>query len=127
MDCQKLIDMQNQIVVSSAGAIQDKWDAAVVNMEIDEIEGELKQNCICLFFKNRQDKCVRDSFLLPHECYELFISLREATANPDKWTICNLEIAADGVYEYQYSYDPPKRLNGVYDSEAMLTNYVPHV
>lgn len=125
MDYSKVGDLQDRLVLSVSHAIHGEWDTAVVNMEVGEIQGELRQNCICLAFRRQQGDWVRDSFLLPRNCYALFVSLREQMAGSGVWTVCNLEICSDGRYKFHFSCDLPKRLNGVYDDEAMLSEYKP--
>lgn len=60
MGFKDLMSIQDNIVMMTADAIHGDWAAAVVNMEIDEIDGELQQNCICLWFQQKMaNRCVK--------------------------------------------------------------------
>lgn len=119
---QTLIDLQNAIVLSIANAIKVAWVAAVVNIEIDEMDGEQTENCLALAFTEHEGTWERHSFCLPSECYALFVALQEAS---DQWKSCTLEFDSTGKYKFSYSHQPPKRLNGVLDDESMLKGYLP--
>lgn len=124
MNAQSQIELQNRIVVTTARAISGDWDAAAVNIEIDEIEGEQTENCLALSFARQQDTWKRNSFQLPYECYDLFVKLRDLS-DREKWKTCTLEFDHNGKYKFSFSYDAPRRLNGIHDDEAMLKGYTP--
>lgn len=124
MTTQSLIDLQNRIVVTTANAIKGEWDAAVIDIEIDHVDGEQTENCLALSFRLQQGDWKRSSFQLPFECYDLFVTLRDASSG-QRWTSCTLEFDSNGKYKFRYSYEPPRRLNGIHDDEAMLKNYLP--
>ncbi|QDU81136.1 hypothetical protein Pla110_28730 [Polystyrenella longa] len=79
----EMIDLQNRIVVTTANAIETDWDAAVVNLEVDVQDQDLKKDCLPISFQRVGHKWESQEFAFPDECIELFLSsLREATADP---------------------------------------------
>lgn len=68
MNAQGLIDLQNRIVVTTAKGLNGEWDAAVVNIEIDDIDGEQTENCLAISFVRQQGTLKRSSFQIPFEC-----------------------------------------------------------
>jgi hypothetical protein len=124
VNAQSLIELQNRIIVTTAQAISGDWDAAVVNIEIDEIEGEQTESCLALSFALQQGTWKRNSFELPFDCYDLFVTLRDSS-DGEKWKTCTVEFDYNGKYKLSYTYEAPRRLNGIHDDEAMLKGYIP--
>lgn len=125
MDATGLIDLQNRIVTTIARSIPEAWDTAVISIEIDLVDGEQTENYLGLFYKKSGDSFSQASWPLPSECVDQFVCLRDNSSSPP-WTGCLLEFDSSGGYRFSYSYDPPKRINGIYDDEAMLKDYTPH-
>lgn len=121
-----MIDLQNRIVVTTARAINGNWDAAVVNIEIDDVDGEPMENCLAISFVRQQSTLERSSFLIPFECYDLFVTLRDSSEG-EKWKACTVEFDRTGKYKFHYSHEPPRRLNGIHDDEALLKAYIPSI
>ena len=124
MDIDSLVELQNRLVFSAVNGIDDKWDVAVFNVEVEELEGAVSVNCLALYFVRKDNIWNRYSFRLPAECHELFEILRDS-ATGEKWSICTLEVTTDGRYEFKYSYDTPPRSNGIRNDDSMLRGYVP--
>ena len=122
-----LMELQDRIVLSLVRSLTGIWDAAVVNIEIDFADEEQTENCLALSFARDNGGWTRSSFSLPYDCYDLFAELRELMKQQDAalWTSCTLELKADGKYRYSFSYERPRRLNGIHDDEAMLKHYSP--
>src|SRR5260370_11659309 len=36
-----------------------------------------------------------------------------------RWATCDLEVDPPGKFRFSFSYDPPKRINGVFDDDSM--------
>jgi len=52
---------------------------------------------------------------------ELFGVLREEMRRTEKycWGICDLVVDRPGRFRFNFCYDPPKRINGIFDEESM--------
>ncbi len=122
MDPKALMDLQSKIVVAVADGIKSEWQFAVVNIEIDLVDGEQTENCLCLSLSKAKDEWSRRSFDLPFQCYDMFLMLRDKT---DEWKTCMLEFDLTGKYRFSFSSSSPKRLNGIHNEESLLSNYIP--
>jgi hypothetical protein len=127
------IQLQYAIVVEAANCIAAPWDIAVVNIEIDTIEGERVEDCLALIFRAKaawlpwRRKLARDSFQVSMKCLDHFVELWESSQATKPWKTCTLEFQPSGQYKFSYSYEPPSRLNGDFGSDAMLEGYVPQI
>ncbi len=119
--------LQDAIAASITRGVHVEWNRIVVNIEIDTIDGEQTENCLALSFKSSSNTWTRTSFRLPFECYDQFVGLRnsmDGTSN-SPWKSCTFEVDPGGKYKFAFSYDSPRRLNGLHDDIAMLKNYQP--
>jgi hypothetical protein len=122
-----IIDLQNNIVLTLANGVNFAWDYIVVNFEIGNVDGDRMENALAMAFTRDGKLLKEENFLIPHQCYEPFVKLYEAMENTGKkpWGSCTLEIESSGRYRFFFSYEAPKRLNGIRDDESMLGGYVP--
>ena len=127
MDAKREFDLQAKIVTSIAKSLTKDWTTAVVNIEIDVVDGDQTENCLAISFAEDRGGWSRNSFSLPFECYDYFVELRDSmhNTNADLWKVCTLEMNLGGKYRFSFSYDPPRRLNGIHDDEAMFKSYLP--
>lgn len=86
------------------------WDKLTVNMEIDDIDGEIVSSEESDLWVNGESKELDLTF----EASEYFEKLREIMTQNDRenraWTICDLEIQNNGQFKFTFSYDEPPRL-----------------
>jgi hypothetical protein len=124
---QQLIDLQNRIVHGMAEAVSEPWDFFVVNYEREEIDGERTQDTLAISFANEKGTWKRSSFEPPYDCCCLLSRLSELMSSKggETWGSCTLEVDSSGKYRFSYSYEPPKRLNGILDDESLLKGYTP--
>jgi hypothetical protein len=126
MDASALTHCQDTIVATLARSIAHEWDHALVNIEIDVVDGEQTENCLMVSFQRRGAEWVRSSEQLPFECYDQFVQLRQLLAPEDgPWTICTLEFNSSGKYRFSFSQDSPPRLSGIHDDQSMFRSYLP--
>jgi len=127
VDANKLLEMQNTIVILLAKTITESWDLAVINIEIDVVDGQRNEDCLALLYSLHIDGWKRKGFDFPYDGYDLFVNLRDLMKKPEAedWTISTLEISSSGKYRFSFSYAPPPRLNGIFDDNAMLNTFVP--
>jgi hypothetical protein len=126
-DVNSLVDLQNSAVLCLANAAAGGWDRLVVNFEIAELDEGSTRNAIALRFCKQGPGWRRDSFIVPHECCNLLAQLFETMVGNGgrPWGSCTVEIDPSGQYKYTFSYEPPKRLNDVFDDDATFKKYVP--
>ncbi len=105
------IELQESIVREIVENIKENWDRLTVNIEIDDIDGELVSSDESDTWQGETS----EEFDLTFEASEYFENLRDSMAQFDKesrnWTICDLEILSDGNYKFNFSYDKPPRLS----------------
>jgi hypothetical protein len=127
-DIRQVIELQDNAVQCFANAVMESWDHLVANFEIAEFDGVPTRNTIAIAFSYENGQWRRISFIAPYDCCNYLAQLSKAMAKEGgiTWGSCTLEVDSTDRYRYSFSYEPPKRLNGVFDDEALLTNYVPH-
>lgn len=127
MNATEILNQQHQIVRAVAQAVCEPWLYAVVNIEIDVIEGDQTENLIAISYAKRLWRLIPRSEEIPYQLYDLFVSLRErmAEVNEQTWGSCTMVFDRRGRYQFDFSYDPPPRLNGIYDDTTMLTFFNP--
>src|SRR5947199_9537868 len=105
MDAAAETELHGRIVRSIVGSLTSPWDAAVINIEIDVVDGDQTENCLALSFLKRENAWQRSGFGLPYVCYDLFSELRLTMQQPggQYWKICTLEISRKGKYRFQFS------------------------
>jgi len=118
----RAIELQKQIVIVIAGGIADAWERIVVNYEMADEDGGLTEDRTGFYIAADSSGELRDkdiSFTDPVK--EMFRALREEMrkTSGDAWSTCDLVIDPPGKFHYNFSYDPPKRINGVFDEESM--------
>jgi hypothetical protein len=126
MSIDRLGKLQERLVSAVVNELKGKWDIAVVNIEIEELEGDVARDHISFSLVRQKSSWKRTQFYISIECSRLFGVLRDLDKS-DKWSACTLEVASDGRYEFSYSYDPPPRLNGIFSDESMLKGHVPNL
>jgi hypothetical protein len=109
------IQLQETTVQEVASLAPLGWNKIVVNIEIDEVDGELLVSPEGLYFVGNDVHELR----LGIDATDCFEELRESMADKDClnrfWTICILEILSDGAFDFKFSYDIPPRLSALHD------------
>lgn len=127
MNAIETIQQQDHIVTAIAQAIREPWSYVAVSVEIDVVDGQQTENSIALSYTKRLWRLNSRSEKLPHEHFNWFVALREkmADANGAQWSSCTVVFDRHGHYQFDFSYDSPLRLNGVYNDTTMLKNFDP--
>jgi len=98
------------------------WERIVVNWEILDDGGEQHMGWIAFYISRNPDRGLTETNLknLPAGVRERLLAVRELMTrlHGDRWAGCDLAIDSDGRYEFNFSYDPPKRFNGIIDDES---------
>ena len=118
-----LIDLQEAVVRSVAGDVTElqdgdwedrDWVYLAVNHEVLVEEGR-RSSTQAQVLAHKPGAALEDlGFRLSRTSKQHLLALREAmvAANDRTWTVVDLTVARNGEYDFNFSYDPPPRLNG---------------
>lgn len=108
-------------------ACPHEWDYLAVGFERDRVEGQMVDDSLSAAFKKGGNSWERSWWLMPYPCFLEFDALHDAmwASESQRWRCCLLEIDAAGKYRFNFSDDPPPRLNHVFNDESQLLNYTP--
>jgi hypothetical protein len=121
--------LNSQIVQAVAGLVPGPWLRIVVDFELLWDEDGADYNSIAFAVVDGTDGDVeRRSISLDRESIRLFRELGNAMAQDNGfWGSCRLQLEKNGHYRFWYSYEPPKRINGVFDEDfTYLNDYLTH-
>jgi hypothetical protein len=129
MDKQKIIDVQDKAVHCFANAATEKWDFILVNCETRDFEDYQQYDVLAISFAREKNAWKHTSIQAPYQCCDLLLQLcmLMGTGGKRAWESCTLEIESGGKYRYSFSYERPKRFNGIFDDEALFNNYTPRL
>jgi hypothetical protein len=119
---QTAMDLQKAIVVTLARDIPGNWERFVVNYEVQEEYGGLVENRIGFYiFQDMNQVLATDELAFGPEAKELFRALSEEMRRTGgtRWGTCDLVVDQPGEFRFSFSYDPPKRINGIFDDDSM--------
>ncbi len=127
MDISHLNELQDEIVLMSAHAIDGKWDAAVVNVEAELIEDAITLDAIALYFVKAGDSWAKYNFSLFTGAPGVGDLIRNfwRESPGEKWSSFTLEFLPSGRYRFGYGFGTPSRSNGVFDDASYLNGYQP--
>ncbi|WP_370981216.1 hypothetical protein [Agaribacterium sp. ZY112] len=104
-------DEQIALLQDIVDLVEDDWESIGLNVEIDEVDGDLVISPSCYY--SIGDK--RNRFKLSADVCDSLESLRSTHKSVNKdntaWTICDIKIADDGNYSYEFSYNTPPRIS----------------
>ena len=106
-----IIEKQVEIVKVIASSIRKPWSRIVFNVEVGDVDGsEIVSGLGHFWIEENKEQM----FLSGFAC-QLFRDLRSLMKDNDSrdraWSICDIEISSDGKYNFQFSYDAPKRIS----------------
>jgi hypothetical protein len=115
------MDLQKAIVIALARDISGGWERIVVNYEIQEEDGGLIEDRLGFYISQDASRAPATNTLrFGPEVKELFRELNEEmqrTAGAHWGT--RPVVDKPGKFKFSFSYDPPKRVNGVFDDDSM--------
>ncbi|WP_445363545.1 hypothetical protein ACJJIQ_02040 [Microbulbifer sp. ANSA003] len=104
-------ELQKNTVYEVIDLAPKDWINISVNIEIDEIDGEIVLSPSGSVLVPDGDKEL-DLGIDATDCFE---ELRQSMADVDSgnraWTICDLNISNDGEFEFGFAYSTPPRLS----------------
>ena len=109
----------------------EPWERIVVNLETETTEEGRVLNYLFFYISRSADGDFRETSVrvLPDGVRDDFLALNDALfeSSGDRWGICDLIMdCSTGRYDFQFKYEPPKRLNCVFDESSMgrFDNYL---
>jgi len=115
-------EAQDATVLTIAKLIPEEWERVVVNFEMEEEEdGGVTHDVLAFYIVKKQAGGFSDKELkLTDELQAAFTELNRASLKTNKqyWTTCDLVLDSNGKYEMKFSYEPPKRINGILDEDS---------
>jgi hypothetical protein len=118
---QQVVEKQKAVVIAVARAMQSDWRRIVCSYEVEETESSRVQNTIVGFVHNESGILLNDSLPeVPNAIKTAFYELRAAMSQPkgQAWNSAEVVIEQDGNYKFSFSYDAPKRINGIFDEDS---------
>lgn len=132
MEAAGFLEAQQAVVQAVvADAPRADWRRLVADVEISESKEGYHFDTVALAVVRRGDGALEaPSFSIGRDAREAMAALyRERKASGEKsFGSFELQVEHDGRYRFEFSYDPPKRLNGIWDEEKerRLDNYLDH-
>lgn len=122
-DLPDLAMLEGTIVRSVAGDVTDlydgewedrEWVYLAVNHEVLIEDGRRSSTQACVLAHRPGAELEDLSFRLSPQTKRAILDLRDAMAKSGKqpWTILDLTVERDGRFSFDFSYDPPPRING---------------
>ncbi len=110
---------QAEVVRAFARLAPAPWEQIVVNLELEEDEVGYRTDCLAFAVVPDGGGYVEREFALDCAGRDTIYALRKAmSARGELWHSFDLVIEADGHYDLEFSYYPPKRLNGILDQQS---------
>ncbi len=114
-----ILTAQADVVRAFAQLAPDPWEQIVVNLELEEDGTGYRTDCLAFAVVLDGGGYVDREFDLDRSGRDTVYALRTAMrARGEAWHSFDLLIEADGHYDLTFSYDPPKRLNGILDQQS---------
>jgi hypothetical protein len=125
-------DAQTAVVQALAADAPDpNWLRLVADIEIQEDADSYRFDTVALAVVKGADGTLSDpSFSVSETVRRAIIDLYRERKNGagEPFSGFQLSVDNDGTFRFEFSYGPPKRMNGVWDEakEKMLDNYLDH-
>jgi hypothetical protein len=116
------MNLQKAIVTALARDIADGWERIVVNYEMQEEDGGLTEDRLGFYIAKDPAGDFRESDLaFSPEVKALFREMNEEIkrSEGERWGTCDLVVDQPGKFKFSFTYDPPKRINGVFDDDSV--------
>lgn len=126
---------QDALAVTISKLIPEPWERIVISFEMnDEKDGTLSASMLGFYIVQTDTGEYDDRELaFSMELQDAFMELNRAclAANKQYFGTCEFVLDSNGKYNIEYSYDPPKRMNGIINEESYyrfgkkyLENYI---
>jgi hypothetical protein len=114
---------QDAVVRTVASTISEPWERVVINFEMaPQEDGEGFQHDMLGFYivKDSAGEFAKREFKFTSDVERAFSDLNSVSlrANKKLWTTCDMVLDSNGKYTMNFSFEPPKRINGILDEES---------
>ena len=113
--------LQAKVAQAMADHVDDDWERIFINYEMKR-SGEGRLVDYMLFYIKSTPDGDFELVSLPSASdaiNDAFIALADTMARDgERWGSCDFLVDADGRYRFSFSYDPPKRIEGVLDHSS---------
>jgi Protein of unknown function, DUF600 len=117
-----VMNLQKAIVTALARGIPDAWERIVVNYEMQEEDDGLTEDRLGFYIAKDPTGELRESDLVfSPEVKAMFREMNDEIKRTagDRWGTCDLVVDKSGEFRFKFSYDRPKRINGVFDDDSL--------
>ena len=126
-----LTTLYDETVKEVAACADEGWEHIIVNYEMRHVPNGIEEDRVTLYVhKTAEGKYELEDFRLSNAAKEGFRKISDALYEQkgSRWGASTLTIENNGTYNFNFSYDPPKRLTGVHDEESydFYNNYLDH-
>ena len=114
----KIAAVQNKIAQYLVDNVFEPWEEIVMNCELSEKTKNL--SCALFYITNDPNDRRKGDIKLTSELTHLLRKLNDVyyKKSGERWGIFDLIIDSSGKYKFEFSYEKPKRLNGIFDEES---------
>lgn len=107
----------------------ESWERILLDVEIaEQADGYDLDTLGIVIRRNERNELEDPQFRLSEDSKKAIVALYDQRKQDAGEVLGGFELTIDypGKYRFQFSYDPPKRLNGVWDAERQkwLDNYL---
>ena len=116
------LELQKSVVVAVAQAIPSAWERVIANYEVEDRADGRVENLIVVYVQSNGTELIAKGLEdAPSTVEKAFSALHEdsAPSADARWTTSEIVIDADRGYRFTFSFDPPKRINGVFDHDSL--------
>lgn len=125
-----LTTLYNECVKAVADSVGDEWEHIVVNYELRHRSRSTEEDSVSLYIHKVSGDYKLENFELSEAAEKGFHNLSDALYEQkgSRWGASTLTIEKNGTYNFDFSYEPPKRLAGIYDKDSFdfYNNYLEH-
>jgi len=118
-----IIELQDKIAQGLADSMTEPWERIVVNFEMETTAEGRELDYRFFYISQSEDGSFKKTSVmeLPEAVSDLFIDLNDAVFETakDRWGTCDLTIDRTGKYNFKLDYEPPRRLNDIFDDVSM--------
>ncbi|MCM8543270.1 MAG: antitoxin YezG family protein [Lentisphaeraceae bacterium] len=117
---QEIIKSQNEVILALIETVDNKWKQIVCSYELQEDDKSFNDDSICFYIKKSLFKTSIIDIEINNRVREAFKSLRQAIKmhKGKEWNSCEIIIENSGDFEFDFSYERPKRINGILDDKS---------
>ena len=115
------LEKQKEVVLHIAQLITESWRRIVVSYEVEDTQESTEHSTMVVYVTgSTSDLRLEGLAGAPTSLEDELFSLNKLMANASgrTWSSCELIIDASGHYNFSFSYDPPKRINGILDEQS---------